>query len=60
MQEIEQKREQRLSVADMGKKHKTDIAQHQFDVTEYQAYCTFQVSCEQEESGLNKPVLVGN
>ncbi|KAG0053197.1 hypothetical protein BGZ83_001508 [Gryganskiella cystojenkinii] len=44
MQEIEQKREQRLAVADMGKKHKTDIAQHQYDVTEYQAHCTFQSS----------------
>ena len=48
MQEIEQKREQRLVVADMGKKHKTDIAQHQYDVTEYQAHCTFQVNIEAE------------
>ncbi|KAG0291964.1 hypothetical protein BGZ96_004670 [Linnemannia gamsii] len=42
MQEIEQKRERRLHIADMGRKHKTEIAQNAYDVTEYQAHCTFQ------------------
>ncbi|KAF9545377.1 hypothetical protein EC957_011025 [Mortierella hygrophila] len=42
MQEIEQKREHRLHIADMGRKHKTDIAQNAHDVTVYQAHCTFQ------------------
>ncbi|KAF9297003.1 hypothetical protein BGZ88_011320 [Linnemannia elongata] len=42
MQEIEQKREHRLHIADMGRKYKTDIAQSAYDVSVYQAYCTFQ------------------
>ncbi|KAG9320069.1 hypothetical protein KVV02_004472, partial [Mortierella alpina] len=42
MQEIEQKREHRLRVAEMGKKYKTDIAQSHFVIQEYQAYCSFQ------------------
>ncbi|KAF8934755.1 hypothetical protein BGZ47_010218 [Haplosporangium gracile] len=42
MQEIEQKREHRLHIADMGRKYKTDIAQSAYDVSEYQAHCTFQ------------------
>ncbi|KAF9560081.1 hypothetical protein EC968_006356 [Mortierella alpina] len=42
MQEIEQKREHRLRVADMGKKYKKDIAQNHFVIQEYQAYCSFQ------------------
>ncbi|KAF9901190.1 hypothetical protein EC991_006421 [Linnemannia zychae] len=42
MQEIEQKREHRLHIADMGRKYKTDIAQSAFDIAEYQAHCTFQ------------------
>ncbi|KAG0379939.1 hypothetical protein BGX24_010924 [Mortierella sp. AD032] len=42
MQEIEQKREHRLHIADMGRKYKSDIAQSAFDVSEYQAHCTFQ------------------
>ncbi len=43
MQEIEQKREHRLRVAEMGKKYKMDIAQSHFVIQEYQAYCSFQV-----------------
>ncbi|KAF9922514.1 hypothetical protein FBU30_007352 [Linnemannia zychae] len=42
MQEIEQKREHRLHIADMGRKYKTDIAQSAYNVAEYQAHCTFQ------------------
>ncbi|KAK3830085.1 MAG: Sds3-like-domain-containing protein [Linnemannia elongata] len=42
MQEIEQKREHRLHIADMGRKYKTDIAQSAHDVSVYQAHCTFQ------------------
>ncbi|KAG0338607.1 hypothetical protein BG000_003702 [Podila horticola] len=42
MQEIAQKREQRLQVADAGKRYKSDIAQSQFEVAEYLAHCTFQ------------------
>ncbi|KAF9095415.1 hypothetical protein BGX23_000552 [Mortierella sp. AD031] len=42
MQEIEQKREHRLHIADMRRKYKQDIAQNAFDVSEYQSYCTFQ------------------
>ncbi|KAF9280448.1 hypothetical protein BGZ68_007233 [Mortierella alpina] len=42
MQEIEQKREHRLRVAEMGRKYKTDIAQSHFVIQEYQAYCSFQ------------------
>ncbi|KAF9584585.1 hypothetical protein BGW38_005922 [Lunasporangiospora selenospora] len=42
MQEIEHKREQRLRVADMGKKYKKDIAQHEYDIAEYNAHCTYQ------------------
>lgn len=60
MQEIVQKREQRLAVADMGKKHKTDIAQRQFDVTEYQAYCTFQVSQWEAKLFYNLCVYITN
>ncbi|KAI1317347.1 hypothetical protein EDD11_008527 [Mortierella claussenii] len=42
MQEIEQKREQRLRFADMGKKYLNDIAQSAYSVAEYRAHCTFQ------------------
>ncbi|KAF9163825.1 hypothetical protein BGX20_001192 [Mortierella sp. AD010] len=42
MQEIEQKREQRLRFADMGKKYLIDIAQSAYQVAEYRAHCTFQ------------------
>ncbi|KAF9298112.1 Transcriptional regulatory protein [Mortierella antarctica] len=42
MQEIAQKREQRLQIADAGKRYKSDIAQSQFEVAEYLAHCTFQ------------------
>ncbi|KAF9359392.1 hypothetical protein BGX26_012400 [Mortierella sp. AD094] len=42
MQEIEQKREQRLRFADMGKKYLIDIAQSTFQVAEYRAHCTYQ------------------
>ncbi|OAQ24715.1 hypothetical protein K457DRAFT_81669 [Linnemannia elongata AG-77] len=48
MQEIEQKREHRLHIADMGRKYKTDIAQSAYDVSVYQAYCTFQASNTQK------------
>lgn len=44
MQEIAQKREQRLQIADAGKRYKSDIAQSQFEVAEYLAHCTFQVT----------------
>lgn len=44
MQEIAQKREQRLQVADAGKRYKSEIAQSQFEVAEYLAHCTFQVT----------------
>lgn len=43
MQEIEQKREQRLRFADMGKKYMIDITQTAYQVAEYRAHCTFQV-----------------
>ncbi|ORZ05171.1 Sds3-like-domain-containing protein [Lobosporangium transversale] len=42
MQEIEQKREQRLRFAGMGKKYLIDIAQSAYQVAEYRAHCTFQ------------------
>ncbi|KAF9376907.1 Transcriptional regulatory protein [Podila verticillata] len=42
MQEIAQKREQRLQVADAGKRYKSEIARSQFEVAEYLAHCTFQ------------------
>ncbi|KAF9366915.1 hypothetical protein BGX34_000033 [Mortierella sp. NVP85] len=42
MQEIEQKREQRLRFADMGKKYMIDMAQTTYQVAEYRAHCTFQ------------------
>ncbi|KAF9178186.1 Transcriptional regulatory protein [Haplosporangium sp. Z 767] len=42
MQEIEQKRDHRLRIAEMGKKHLTEIAQNKYIVAEYQAHCTFQ------------------
>ncbi|KAG0248891.1 hypothetical protein BG011_009807 [Mortierella polycephala] len=42
MQEIEQKRNQRLRIAEMGRKYLTDIARNKYVVAEYQAHCTFQ------------------
>ncbi|KAG0246223.1 hypothetical protein BGX31_003687 [Mortierella sp. GBA43] len=42
MQEIEQKREQRLRFADMSKRYTIDIAQTTYQVAEYRAHCTFQ------------------
>ncbi|KAG0000923.1 Transcriptional regulatory protein [Modicella reniformis] len=42
MQEIEQKREQRLRFAGMGRKYMIDISQSAYQVAEYRAHCTFQ------------------
>ncbi|KAF9435985.1 hypothetical protein BGZ76_005099 [Entomortierella beljakovae] len=42
MREIEQKREQRLRFADMGKKYLLAIAENSYQVAEYRAHCTFQ------------------
>ncbi|KAF8976889.1 hypothetical protein BGZ46_007874 [Entomortierella lignicola] len=42
MQEIEQKREQRLHFSDMGRKYLIDIANNTYNVAEYRAHCTFQ------------------
>ncbi|KAI8600697.1 hypothetical protein EDD21DRAFT_376469 [Dissophora ornata] len=44
MQEIEHKREERLRFADMGRKYLMDIAESQYQVSEYRAHCTFQSS----------------
>ncbi|KAG0196761.1 Transcriptional regulatory protein [Mortierella sp. GBA30] len=52
MQEIEQKREHRLRVAEMGKKYKTDIAQSQYVVQEYQAHCSFQSARRNARAGM--------
>jgi len=44
MREIEDKRHQRLRVAKAWRTHLGEIAQYQFEITEYQAHCTYQVS----------------
>ncbi|KAF9106875.1 hypothetical protein BGX27_008954 [Mortierella sp. AM989] len=52
MQEIEQKREQRLRFADMGKKYLIDIAQSAYHVAEYRAHCTYQYARRSTRSDL--------
>ncbi|GJJ76397.1 hypothetical protein EMPS_08756 [Entomortierella parvispora] len=42
MREIEDKRHQRLRVAKAWRTHLGEIAQCQFEITEYQAHCTYQ------------------
>ncbi|KAG0348647.1 Transcriptional regulatory protein [Podila humilis] len=52
MQEIAQKRENRLQIAEAGKRYKTDIAQSQYEVTEYLVHCTFQSARRNARSDL--------
>ncbi|KAG0041840.1 hypothetical protein BGZ83_001239, partial [Gryganskiella cystojenkinii] len=42
MREIEGKRHQRLRVAKAWRTHMGEIAQYEFEITEYQAHCTYQ------------------
>lgn len=44
MKEIEDKRDQRLRVARAWRTHLNEISQAEFEIKEYQAHCTFQVS----------------